>query len=111
MQEEEGCFYISFEDFVRVFNEVYICRLTPKNYIHQRVKGMWKGKTAGGSREYPTFHYNPQYQLYVNKKANVTITLHQSDAILTKVKKQDYKYKFIALWLLKDAGERISKFF
>ena len=39
----------------------------------------WRGRSAAGCFNYPTWRNNPQYVLYIKKTANVEITLTQSD--------------------------------
>jgi hypothetical protein len=43
------------------------------------VHGRWKGESAGGCVNYPTWRNNPQYLLHVKQTRVLTITLAQID--------------------------------
>jgi len=42
-----------------------------------KVKGVWEGKSAGGSLSYPSWRYNPQIFVSVTQPAQVSLTLSQ----------------------------------
>ena len=42
-----------------------------------KLKGAWKGKSAGGCQNHPTWRYNPQLFLSATEEKKVTITLQQ----------------------------------
>ncbi|XP_062244260.1 calpain-9 [Platichthys flesus] len=71
--EEDGEFWMEFEDFKRNYDKVEICNMTPDSLTddskrHWEVsmfQGNWiRGSTAGGCRNFiDTFWTNPQYKL------------------------------------------------
>ncbi|XP_058831659.1 calpain-B-like isoform X2 [Topomyia yanbarensis] len=75
--EVDGEFWISYQDFVKYFDRVEICNLSPNcPIVRQRPGYPWKqssfegewaiGSTAGGCRNYPdTFWHNPQYVIHL----------------------------------------------
>jgi hypothetical protein len=42
-------------------------------------QGTWKGRTAGGCFNFPTWRNNPQYILKTSEKGKVTIELTQNE--------------------------------
>uniref|UniRef100_A0A914VHK1 Cytosolic ca2+-dependent cysteine protease calpain n=1 Tax=Plectus sambesii TaxID=2011161 RepID=A0A914VHK1_9BILA len=72
----DGEFWISFPDFVKSFEKLEICHLTPEaaayavgtpnqSWACNNFEGVWtKNSTAGGCRNYlDTFAHNPQYHM------------------------------------------------
>jgi hypothetical protein len=60
-----------------------------------KVKGVWEGKSAGGSLAFPSWRYNPQIFVSVSQPAQVSLTLSQ-----------DIKTKhFIGLIVAKSNGQ------
>jgi hypothetical protein len=85
--EEDGSFFMLWEDFVQWFEGVEVCDpIVLANFTEGdlcRVDGLlshWvKGKTAGGDVFCQTFKYNPTCKMTVTKDCDVAITLFQPD--------------------------------
>jgi hypothetical protein len=81
---DDGTFWISFEDFIIEFNKMYLCRLiSDTEYRKVSFHGKWRGKSAGGCANYPTWVNNPQYRLTVPKACEVIISVQQQDPRIT----------------------------
>jgi len=81
---DDGTFWMSFQDFVKQFNKLYVNRLFPSHYDTHVMKEGWAGPTAGGPPSQPTWCANSQYRLSVKnpkegKGAKVFISLMQRD--------------------------------
>ncbi|CAK4124814.1 unnamed protein product [Aphanomyces euteiches] len=99
----DGTFWMIWEDFVQVFNEIYIVRNFPQTFNQYCVRGEWVGQAAAGpplkqhpeasppappttTRKWfiapesePAWFLNPQYRLVVTEKTSVVISLLQRD--------------------------------
>lgn len=71
---DDGEFWMQYEDFIREYDRVDVCNLSPesirgargnKKWIESIQSGQWqKGASAGGCRNFPdTFWINPQFAL------------------------------------------------
>lgn len=77
---EDGTFWISFDDFVQQYNRFYTLRLHGSDrWRHAFVKGEWKGLTAGGCGNFPSWKYNPQFGFELDSQMDVFISLGQKD--------------------------------
>ncbi|XP_026171820.1 calpain-12 isoform X2 [Mastacembelus armatus] len=78
---EDGEFWISVEDFSKLFNTVELCNVnpesideenapaTPSAWVISEHQGFWAtGSTAGGSRTNLTFWRNPQFKLVLKEQ-------------------------------------------
>ena len=45
----DGTFWISFEDWLTRFNQIYYCRIFPESWSQYCVPGAWSGMTSGGA--------------------------------------------------------------
>eukprot|EP00736_Rhodelphis_marinus_P002744 Rmarinus@m.9918 len=79
---DDGTFWMAYEDFVRVFNTIYLCGVFGEEWNGLRVQGEWTKGTAGGCLKYATWKNNVQYVLTVQKKTTVFILLSQRDVRL-----------------------------
>eukprot|EP00003_Mantamonas_plastica_P019464 TRINITY_DN3179_c0_g1_i2.p1 TRINITY_DN3179_c0_g1~~TRINITY_DN3179_c0_g1_i2.p1 ORF type:complete len:793 (-),score=249.36 TRINITY_DN3179_c0_g1_i2:962-3340(-) len=81
---DDGTFYMAFEDFVKVFNKMYVCRLYEDDVGEQWEKlyctGEWIGNNAGGCMNTPAWTNNRQFSITVNEPdTEVFITIQQPD--------------------------------
>lgn len=73
---EDGTFFMTFEDFTSNFRTLYICRLFPPEE-KTSLSAEWKGITAGGSPQNPTYGNNPQFKLTILRPSVVFFVLKQ----------------------------------
>lgn len=47
------CFFVVqiWEDFIRHFNKIYVCRIFGEEYNQYAIKGSWKGPSAAGAHK------------------------------------------------------------
>lgn len=128
MIDNDGEFWMCYEDFISVFNKIQFCHTKPCSYSdalfkidddsdlewHEKIiHDEWViGKSAGGSK-LDTFWTNPQYLIRLNdvddndnqNLATVIISLMQKDSrekkVETEGKKADVYFQF-RLYFLKD---------
>lgn len=43
----DGAWWISFQDWIQHFNQFYICKVFPENWMQYSIESQWQGKTAG----------------------------------------------------------------
>ncbi|CAE7526188.1 ADL1 [Symbiodinium natans] len=77
---DDGSFWMAFEDFVNHYRSVYICRLFEDGWNRCFACSEWRGETAGGCRNYPTYEKNPKIQLTIKGRVNLILTLEQADS-------------------------------
>lgn len=46
--EQNGTWWMTFEDFYANFNKLYICKIFPPTWQQYSITDAWEGKTAGG---------------------------------------------------------------
>jgi hypothetical protein len=77
---DDGTFWMNWEDFAKEFNRVYIVRLYDElGWQSAAIDSEWKGITAGGCVNFPTWKNNPQFALTLSSASNVMISLTQRD--------------------------------
>lgn len=107
--QNDGTFFMAFDDFYVFFEKVYLCKLFPKEWERnkQSVQLKWEGRSAGGCSNYPTWVNNPQVQLWVRRQpTKLFICLNQRDA-LEYGKKRVYKSIGLALHANGTPGRRM----
>lgn len=105
----DGTFFMRFEDFVRFYNRIHVlCLLTDDQgevWHKSVIRGQWKGETAGGCTNNPTWSNNPQYALSSASANNkVFVGLSQPDLRYKHKKspaKAGLRYEPIGLIVLK----------
>eukprot|EP00930_Biecheleria_cincta_P039443 TRINITY_DN27122_c0_g1_i1.p1 TRINITY_DN27122_c0_g1~~TRINITY_DN27122_c0_g1_i1.p1 ORF type:complete len:1791 (-),score=286.76 TRINITY_DN27122_c0_g1_i1:25-5397(-) len=80
VNKDDGAFWIAFEDFVVHFRNIYICRVFNESWNRRFVEGEWKGTSAGGCSNYPTYENNPKIFLQVKGRLRLLLTCEQEDA-------------------------------
>ena len=76
--QDEGFFWISYNDFYLHFSEIYVCQVfSGKKWKKLSYDGSWaiSTHTAGGSYENQTYHENPQCKMTVSGKQAVEVFL------------------------------------
>jgi hypothetical protein len=82
--EEDGCFWMSYDDFCTIFRTLYVCRYyDPQKWKLNRFHGAWEGDTAAGlphdlNRECK-IENNPQFALFVDRPTDFFMKLVQVD--------------------------------
>eukprot|EP01106_Pelomyxa_sp_JSP_P017441 TRINITY_DN711_c0_g1_i4.p1 TRINITY_DN711_c0_g1~~TRINITY_DN711_c0_g1_i4.p1 ORF type:complete len:613 (-),score=122.87 TRINITY_DN711_c0_g1_i4:68-1906(-) len=90
---DDGTFWMCLEDFMKVFTKLYLCRLYTDKigemWSQVVVEGKWKGDTAGGCMNHPTWPQNPQWGIihHLDEVVPAFIVLSQKDARLHNPKK------------------------
>ena len=94
-----GCFKISYKDWCRIFNNVYLCVLQEYEIESSRdvlssykstLQSRWTLDNAGGCSQFPNWRLNPTFTLRIENPDVKTIylTLSQVDKRSTRKKKQ-----------------------
>src|ERR1700749_2640734 len=67
VKSDDGTFWMSWQDFVTHFEDIYICRFFDRRlWIYQHtIQSEWKGLTAGGCTNYYSVQNSPQYSLII----------------------------------------------
>eukprot|EP01006_Ploeotia_vitrea_P041861 TRINITY_DN66582_c7_g1_i1.p1 TRINITY_DN66582_c7_g1~~TRINITY_DN66582_c7_g1_i1.p1 ORF type:complete len:1187 (+),score=612.75 TRINITY_DN66582_c7_g1_i1:159-3719(+) len=82
-QADDGVFWMSFQDFVSHFEDIYVCRFFADSmWIAREVRSKWSvaDNTAGGCTNFPTVVNNPQFAMrIVHPSTKVVLHLIQED--------------------------------
>jgi hypothetical protein len=108
VKSNDGAFWMSWQDFVVHFEDIYICRFfDKKQWVWQKsLEGEWKGVTAGGCTNCYSVQNSPQYELkLLHHNTDVVITLAQLDSRGTK----DGEIFAIGIEVYENEGQRISR--
>jgi hypothetical protein len=88
---------IQLSDFVKQYNRFYIVRIFNQEWQSSVTKGEWKGVSAGGCPNFPTWRNNPQYGFELKVGDVVLITLMQDDARMNGVRESPVAVGFLLL--------------
>jgi Ca2+-binding EF-hand superfamily protein len=79
--ENDGTFFMLFEDFLKHFNRIYVLRLMcdGEGEVWEKydLHGEWKGESAAGCTNNPSWFNNPQYSLTI-KEPNTKVFMNLS---------------------------------
>lgn len=86
--EDDGCFWIDWDNFILQYNNVMLCRLLQDEVGHKWSRheefSAWVGSAAAGSSSNRvTWHLSPQYRLTVERETELFISLAQYDRRLS----------------------------
>ena len=103
-EDESGVFWLSLEDFVRVFDRAHACRTFSRSTPRALVFGEWDAGSAGGCLNYLcSWRRNPQYVLHLPCAARVFIAITQPP-LLGSIGQRDYLS--IGVCVLRGDGRR-----
>eukprot|EP00927_Polykrikos_kofoidii_P026441 TRINITY_DN23525_c0_g2_i1.p1 TRINITY_DN23525_c0_g2~~TRINITY_DN23525_c0_g2_i1.p1 ORF type:complete len:2086 (-),score=383.67 TRINITY_DN23525_c0_g2_i1:300-6338(-) len=74
---DDGIFWMAFEDFVLHYSTLYVCRVLTSDWNIKVIASEWKGKTAGGCANFPSFKNNPVFRLQVKGRVRLNVVLEQ----------------------------------
>jgi hypothetical protein len=84
--EDDGCFFMAFDDFCLAFRTLYLCRYYDPNVWKEYTFHEYWRNVDGTSQGLPTKHNpkckldeNPQFALAINRPTDVSILLSQTD--------------------------------
>ena len=82
--DNDGTFFMCWEDFLRFFNSVHVLRLLTDEvgevWEKYAFEGEWTQETSGGCLTFPSWAKNPQYRIHSSLPNNrVFICLSQAD--------------------------------
>eukprot|EP00940_MAST-03C_sp_MAST-3C-sp2_P002139 g2139.t1 len=113
--KDDGTFWISWDDFVGQFNQIFVCIDRDDAWHGVRFDGSWKLSTThsypGGCPKFAkTFAKNPQYTFRVTESTSMAVVIFQRD-----IRWHDLKMKYsngvgFVLMSMPEGASRISKF-
>jgi len=74
--EDDGIFWMLFEDFIRYFNTVYVCIMFPPSWVQECMKGRFTPECSGGAPDPAANNYwwiNPTYRLTLTSKTKTQL--------------------------------------
>lgn len=80
--DDDGAFYMEFQDFVVHFQTLYVCRFFDRDagWSSRRFYGAWNETNGGGNVRSDRYEKNPQFLLTCpSKKTDIFINLSQDD--------------------------------
>lgn len=70
----DGELFMDFGDWCKQFSHLHVLRISDtenKKWSKTTLEGSWTTKTAGGSTNFPSWSYNPQYKFYSEHDENI----------------------------------------
>jgi len=108
--EDDGTFWMAFEDFVTNFNNLNVLRLLTDiigtQWHRHSFTGEFKGLSAAGCMNNPGWHNNPQYGMVVPQPTKVFISVAQPDA---RLKWQDGYSAALGIYILRTPDAHYPK--
>jgi len=108
--EDDGTFWMCFEDFVQQYNNFMVLRLLEddvgKKWDKSSFEGTWKKPNSGGCLNFPSWHDNPQYTITVQAPSKGFISLSQPDSRIRW--EEDYTIG-IGLYVMKTKDPNVRK--
>ncbi|KAJ3432911.1 calpain-15 [Anaeramoeba flamelloides] len=102
---DDGTFWMPFQDFVKEYRNLYVCKLFPSSWHTKIIDGQWKGETAGGCLNFKdSCHKNPHYLLTIDKPTNCYITLTQQPP-------KGVENFNMGVWIVKNGGKRVKRLY
>jgi len=93
--EDDGVFWMEYYDFCKHFNKLYVLRSVVDESGHQWQRydflDEWKGESAGGCLNNPTWSKNPQFRFRSTTETKVFVSLRQPDLRVRQRKTPVYK--------------------
>ena len=79
--EDDGTFWMRDSDFAERFTDMYVCDIIPQRWSKLKMRGEWKGESAGGCmNNRKTWPNNPHFKMTVDTTTNLFVMLMQQDA-------------------------------
>lgn len=108
--EDDGCFWMNFEDFVATYSTMFVCRFFDEKKwpFKQEIDGAWKGESAGGCINFATVRNSPQYSIEVSGDSPVSVVINcMQEEVLDGDDNQVYLP--LGMMVFSNYGERITK--
>lgn len=99
-KEDDGIFWIAFEDFVEQFTYISVCLLPQGMDLDGVLGGSWRGKSAGGCANNNTVQDNPQFAITISRPTEVVLTLTQDDARIGAGQRSDWQHSAIGMYVV-----------
>ena len=101
---DDGLFFMTFDDFTREFDDLSICIDFPHEYSGRRFAWAWDKTNSGGvpfnnlPQEFESFKLNPQYKVSIkrkdaNAKTDLFVSLAQNDGRMMASTNNKFPYR------------------
>lgn len=104
-ENKDGAFLMSWEDFLKIWNNISMCKKFPRSYEAQRFFGEWTEENSGGT---PTsgdpaalknYLKNPQYIIELKETTSLYVSLSQKDGRMKAKGSTNFPYEGISYYL------------